>query len=40
MNSEKHQLLIAVGNSYDILDENPELVLNAIIELVNRVKSE
>jgi pimeloyl-ACP methyl ester carboxylesterase len=39
MNSEKHQLLIAEGNNHDILDENPGLVLNVIIELVNRIKS-
>jgi pimeloyl-ACP methyl ester carboxylesterase len=39
MGSEKHQLIIAEGNNHDILDENPELVLNAIIELVNRTKS-
>ena len=39
MNSEKHQLLIAEGHNHDILDENPELVLDAIIELVNRVKT-
>ena len=37
--SEKHQLLIAEGNNHDILEENPGLVLNAIIELVNRIKS-
>jgi pimeloyl-ACP methyl ester carboxylesterase len=39
MHSEKHQLLIAEGNNHDILEENPGLVLNAIIELVNRIKS-
>ena len=39
MNSEKHQLFIAEGNNHDILDENPELVLKAIIELVNRIRS-
>jgi pimeloyl-ACP methyl ester carboxylesterase len=39
MNSAKHQLLIAEGNNHDILAENAGLVLNAVIELVNRVKS-
>jgi pimeloyl-ACP methyl ester carboxylesterase len=38
-NSKKHQLLIAEGNNHDILDENPELILNAIIEFINRIKS-
>jgi pimeloyl-ACP methyl ester carboxylesterase len=33
MNSEKHKLIIAEGNSHDIIEENPELVLNTIIEL-------
>jgi pimeloyl-ACP methyl ester carboxylesterase len=40
MDSEKHQLLIAEENNHDILEENPELVLSAIIELVNRIRSE
>ena len=39
MHSEKHHLLIAEGNNHDILEENPGLVLNAIIELVNGIKS-
>jgi pimeloyl-ACP methyl ester carboxylesterase len=39
MHSEKHRLLIAQGCNHDILDEKPELVLNAIIELVNRIQS-
>jgi pimeloyl-ACP methyl ester carboxylesterase len=39
MHSDKHQLLIAEGNNHDILEENPGLVLNGIIELVNRIKS-
>ena len=38
-NSEKHKLLIAEGNNHDIVEENPELVLNTIIEFVNRVQS-
>ena len=38
-NSEKHQLLIAEEHNHDIVEENPELVLNVIIELVNRVKA-
>jgi pimeloyl-ACP methyl ester carboxylesterase len=40
MNSRKHQLIIAEENNHDILDENPELILKAIIEFVDRVKSE
>jgi pimeloyl-ACP methyl ester carboxylesterase len=39
MNSEKHQLIIAEGNNHDIVEENPELVLNTIIEMVNRIQS-
>jgi pimeloyl-ACP methyl ester carboxylesterase len=39
MNSEKHKLLIAEGNNHDIVEENPELVLNTIIELINRIQS-
>lgn len=38
VDSEKHQLLIANGHNHDILEENPELVLDAIIELVKRVR--
>jgi len=38
-NSKKHKLIIAEGNGHDILTENPELVLNTIIELVNTIKS-
>jgi pimeloyl-ACP methyl ester carboxylesterase len=34
MNSENHKLIIAEGNNHDVLMENPELVLNTIIELV------
>jgi pimeloyl-ACP methyl ester carboxylesterase len=37
-NSEKHQLLIAEGNNHDIVEENPELVRNTIIEFINRIK--
>ena len=40
MNSEKHKLIIAQGNHHDILAENPELVLNTIVELTNIIKSE
>lgn len=36
--SEKHKLIIAEGNNHDILEENPELVLNTIIELCNGLK--
>jgi pimeloyl-ACP methyl ester carboxylesterase len=39
MHSDKHQLLIAQGHNHDILEENPELVLQAIVDLVNRVRS-
>ncbi|HUT81678.1 MAG TPA: alpha/beta fold hydrolase [Candidatus Bathyarchaeia archaeon] len=39
-NSEKHELLIAKGNSHMIVAENPKLVLTTIIELVNEIKSE
>jgi len=39
-NSEKHELLIAKGNSHNIIAENPKLVLTTIIELVNEIKSE
>lgn len=38
-NSENHTLRIAEGNTHDILFENPELVLNTIKELVDRIKS-
>jgi len=40
MNSEKHKLIIAEGNNHDIVDENPKLVLNTIIELINIINSE
>lgn len=40
MNSEKHKLLIAEGNNHDIVEENPELVLNTIIELVNTLREQ
>lgn len=39
LNSKKHKLIIAEGNGHDILTENPELVLETIIELVNTIKS-
>lgn len=38
--SKKHRLLIAEGNNHDVVSENPELVLNAIADLVNRIKVE
>lgn len=38
-NSENHQMIIAEGNSHDIIRENPELVINAIKEMVNTIKS-
>jgi len=37
-NSENHKLFIAEGNNHDILMENPELVLNTVVELVNQIK--
>lgn len=39
-NSSKHNLIIAEGNGHDIITENPELVLNTVVELVktNRLK--
>ena len=40
MNSERHKLIIAQGNNHDILAENPELVLNTVIELIDIVESE
>ena len=39
MNSPKHKMIIAEGNGHDIMTENPLLVLNTIVELVNTVKS-
>jgi pimeloyl-ACP methyl ester carboxylesterase len=39
MHSEKHQLLIAEGNNHDILEENPGLVLDTIVEFIDRIKS-
>lgn len=38
LNSENHKMIIAEGNNHDILMENPELVLNTITELVNKIK--
>jgi len=37
MGSEKHQLLIAEGNHHDIVEENPELVIQTIIELIGNI---
>jgi hypothetical protein len=39
MNSEKHKLIVAETNSHDIISENPELVLNTILELVTSIRS-
>jgi pimeloyl-ACP methyl ester carboxylesterase len=39
MHSAIHQLMIAKGHHHDILDENPELVLDASVELVHRIRS-
>jgi len=39
MNSPKHKLVIAEGNSHDIMTENPYLVLNTVVDLVNTIKS-
>ena len=38
--SEKHKLIIAEGNSHDIVKENPELVLNTIVELCKSLTDE
>ncbi len=38
MNSKNHKLIIAEGNSHDIVMENPELVLNTIIELTKSIQ--
>ncbi len=38
MNSKNHKLIIAEGNNHDIVMENPELVLNTIIELTKSIK--
>jgi len=40
MGSDKHVLLIAEGNSHNVVHENPELVVKTIAELVGRIKSE
>ena len=40
MNSENHKMIIAEGNNHDILMENPELVLNTVIELTKIIKKE
>jgi hypothetical protein len=37
MNSEKHQLLIAEENHHDIVEENPDLVLDTIVGLVGQI---
>ncbi len=37
MNSEMHQLLIAEENHHDIVEENPELVIQTIIELTRHI---
>jgi pimeloyl-ACP methyl ester carboxylesterase len=39
MNSEKHKLILAEENSHDIISENPELVVNTILELVMHLKT-
>ena len=39
MHSEKHKLILAEENSHDIISENPELVVNTILELIMRVRS-
>jgi pimeloyl-ACP methyl ester carboxylesterase len=38
MNSKNHKLIIAEGNGHDIVMENPELVLNTIIELTKSIR--
>jgi hypothetical protein len=37
MHFKEHQLLIAKGYNHDILEENPELVLDTIVELASRI---
>ena len=39
MNSENHKLLIAEGNNHDITSENPDIVINTIIELINTINA-
>jgi len=40
MNSEQHKMIIAEGSNHDILSENPEIVLNAIVELAQMIEPE
>jgi len=39
MNSENHKLLIAEGNNHDITSENPDIVINTIIDLINSINA-
>lgn len=39
MNSEKHKLVIAEDNSHNMIEENPKLIINTIVEVVNQIKS-
>lgn len=39
MNSENHKLLIAEGNNHDITSENPDIVINTIIDLINTINA-
>ncbi|NHJ49476.1 MAG: alpha/beta hydrolase [Asgard group archaeon] len=38
-NSAKHKLIVAEGCSHNILGENPKLVIETIVKLVNSIKS-
>jgi len=39
MNSEKHKLILAADNSHNMIEENPKLIINTIVEVVNQIKS-
>lgn len=38
-NSEKHKLILAPDNSHNMIEENPELIINTIVDLVNQIRS-
>ena len=39
MNSDKNKLVIAEGNNHDIVEENPELVIQTILELTDWINT-
>ena len=39
INSKNHKLLIAEGNNHDITSENPDIVINTIIDLINTINA-